>query len=523
MKGTRIVRNAAALLAGQPITWVLTLVFTVIVPRNVGPAEWGEWTIAVTVGQLALMAFDLGTNTVLLKGISRYPDDSERTLGVAFMLRLVLTPVVVLAMVGFSLLAGYSAHTRLLVSLYALAIAASYATVPVVSALQALEKMHFSAVASVLNGAIVTAGAFVIVKLLGLGVISIAFLALAAQLVSTAVLVFNLRRLIRTRIVLDLDLIGQLVREGLPYWATGGFFMLYAWLDGVMLSVMGATVENGWYGVAMRMVATPGFMLVAVTSAVFPVISRGLATGGDGSANVVGRSFRLLLTLSLPMAAGLMLLSDNLVTLLYGGWFAPAGAALAVLAFTIPPVFVATLVNQCLVAADRQIQWTVVMAGLCVVNLGLNLFTIPYFHAHYQNGALGASIALLVTDVASGAMGLILLPASLRPAVRATLPAILGAALATVVMAAVVWPLRHSFLPIPIVVGGVVFIAAALLFRVFPRDELDMLLSAPAKLARIVRPRRARRALPPPTVLPAHMPSPRAMASQSNATDAEVA
>ena len=29
------------------------------------------------------------------------------------------------------------------------------------------------------------------------------------------------------------------------------------------------------------------FLLVAVTSAVFPVISRGLATGGDGSADVV--------------------------------------------------------------------------------------------------------------------------------------------------------------------------------------------------------------------------------------------
>src|SRR3981081_1567517 len=144
MKGTRIVRNAAALLAGQPITWVLTLVFTVIVPRNVGPGEWGEWTIAVTVGQLALMAFDLGTNTVLLKGISRYPDDSERTLGVAFMLRLILTPVVVLA----------------------LAIDRSSAAVPVVSARQALEKMHFSAVAAVLNGVIVTTGAFVIVKLL---------------------------------------------------------------------------------------------------------------------------------------------------------------------------------------------------------------------------------------------------------------------------------------------------------------------------------------------------------------------
>jgi O-antigen/teichoic acid export membrane protein len=517
MKGQRIVRNAAALLASQPLTWLLTLAFTIIVPRNVGPGEWGEWTIAVTVGQLTGMLFELGANTVLLKGMSRYPDDSERALGVMLMLRLVLSPLVVLAMVGFSLVAGYSLHTRLLLAVYALGIAANYATTPALYALQALERMHFSAVVSVLNGLILTVGAFVIVKLLGAGIISIGFLALVSQLVASAVLFGNLRRFIRFRPVIDLELVKQLVHQGLPYWATGGFFMLYAWLDGVMLSVMGATTENGWYGVAMRMVSTPGFLLVAVTSAVFPALSRGLGSGGDGSADVVGRTFRLLVTLSMPMAAGLVLVSSNLVTLLYGPWFAGSGPALAVLAYTIPPVFVATLANQCLVAADRQVQWTVVMGALCVVNLGLNLFTIPYFHSQYHNGALGASVALLVTDVASGVLGFILLPASVRPAVRAALPAVLRAALATLVMAAAVYPLRHRFLPIPVAAGAVVFVAAALLLRVFPSDELDLMREAVRRLDRIVR----RRRVPPPSLVPAPAPERRAGVAPPN-TDADV-
>jgi O-antigen/teichoic acid export membrane protein len=519
MKGQRIVRNAAVLLASQPITWVLTLLFTILVPRNVGPAEWGEFTIAVSIGGLVTMMFDLGANTVLLKGMSRYPEDSERALGVLLVLRLVLAPILVLTMVVFSALAGYSAHTRLIVAIYALPVAVSSLTLVVFSALQALERMQYAAVVSVLTGLILTGGSFVILKLLNLGVVTIVFLTLGSQLVGLVVQFAALRRAQRIRFVFDLELVIQYLRQGLPYWATGSFFTLYAVLDGVMLSVLGATHENGWYGVATRMVATPGFILVAVTTAVFPSISRGLAQGGDGSAEVVGRSFRLLMSLSLPMAAGLVLVSGNLVTLLYGGWFAPAGPALAILAFTIPPVFLATMASQCLVAADRQARWTVVMGVLCAVNVALNLVAIPYFHAHYQNAALGAALALLVTDVASGVLGLVLLPASLRPAIRAGLPEILRAGLATAVMAAAVYPLRHRFLPIPILVGAVVFVAAALVLRVFPADELDTIRAGLGRLARAVLPRRS---VPPPSLLPAPVRDALAGAAQSDA-DVEVA
>jgi O-antigen/teichoic acid export membrane protein len=475
MKGQRILRNATALLAGQPITWALTLIFTVIVPRNVGPVEWGEWTVAQSLGQLASVLFDLGINTVLVKGVSRRPEEAESQVGVVLTLRLLLSPLIVLAMLGFSFVAGYSPHTRLLVGLTALSFSVTSVAMTGMYGLQGFERMHVCAFVSVLASVILTSGAVLMVKEFALGVISISVLALGSQLVAAVLQLAWLNRLVRIRPVFNLRLLLQLIRDGLPYWASRGIFIAYAWQAAIMISLLGSTRENGWYGVAFQLMSAPGFLIYAVTTALFPALSRSLVLSSEESVDLMGRSFRLLFNLSLPMAAGLALISGNLVAMLYGAWFAPASPVVIVLTLTIPPVFVATLGGTFLIAADRQWHWTWAMAGLCIANLVLNLFSIRYFHVRHSNGALGAALTLLVTDSASGVLALVLLPRNLLAAVRESARSILAAALATLIMAAMVWPLRDLFLPIPVLVGVVGFVGAALPLRVFPRDELEAL------------------------------------------------
>lgn len=482
--GQRIIRNAAAMFASQPLTWAMTLIFTVVVPRNVGPGQWGEWAVAMASGGLAKAVLDLGINTVLFKGVSRHPEVAKRAIGVVLTIRLGLTPVFVLGIVGFSFLAGYSQHTRLIVALIALSLAANYAATPFVFGLQAFERMHLTAAANVLITLILTCGAIVLVKFFALGVVSISLLALAAQAVGLVLQWLWLNRIVPVVPTLDWKMSVQLIKEGLPYWATLGFLSVYIWLDAVVLSLFGSIRENGWYGAAGSLISTLGFLPYVVTTAVFPALSRTIRLDTAEAAELAGRSFRLVSILSLPMSVGLALVAGNLVTAIYGGWFAPAGQVLSVLALTLPPVFVATLVNTFLIAADRQIQWTGVMGAMCLVNLLLNLVTIPFFHSRYGNGALGAAVALLVTDLAMGAAALMLMPARLRPAIRASVPSILAAALATGLMAVAVWPLARLFLPVPVLVGAAVFSLTALPLGAFHTDELKLVKSLPRRLAR---------------------------------------
>lgn len=484
--GQRILRNAMVIGASQPVSWALTLLFTVVVPRNVGPSEWGEWGIAWAVAIVTRSGLDLGLNTLLLKEVPRRPEEAGRWIGAVLAVRLALAPVLVAGVFGFGIVAHYPRHTWLVLAIVGISVAVSYIETPLSFGLQAMQRMPASTIAGLTANLILSVGAVVLVKFVGAGVVAIATLAVLSNLIAGVMQWRSLARDIPLRPNLDLGLITRMVRMGFPYWGSSIFFTIYVWIDGIMLSLMTPTREVGWYSVGVQVISSLGFLPYAVTTAVFPVLSASYHSDRDGNLELSARSFRLLVSLSLPMVAGLILISGKLIPTLYGDWFAPASLNVAILALTLPPVFIATLLNAFVIAADRQAQWTWLMAAVCVINPLLNLVMIPYFHHAIGNGAVGAAVAILMTDVITAVAALVLLPQALRAALRGTIPSLARGLLATLVMAAAVWPARELFPAVPIVIGVVVFTAAAAALRVFSRDEL----AAIAQFARRAVPRR---------------------------------
>jgi O-antigen/teichoic acid export membrane protein len=482
IKRAVIVRNAAVLLGAQPVTWSLTLVFMVVVPRSVGAAEWGEWAIGWAVSLIARAALDFGINTVLLKEVAKDRSRAQEYVGAAVAAKLILAAPMLAAVLGFSYIAGYSAHTRLILGIIAVTTAVSFVATPTVLALQALEKMHVNAIGSILTSAVVTVVAVLLVKFFAAGMVSITLVNFGAIVVGHALQWVWLGRSVRIRPIFRWTLMRTLLVDGLPYWASTVFLTVYVFVDGVLISIFCSPREVGWYGVASQIIATLGFLPYAVTTAVFPALTHNFRNDRGEMALLAGRSFRFLMTVGIPASVGLGLVANSLVLSIYSVPFAPAAPVLTLLALTLLPVFAATLVNGFLIATDRQVQWTWVMAGLCVVNPIINVFTIRYFHATQGNGALGAAVALLATDIATGAAAIWLLPAELRGAARSAIPAMLRSAGATALMAAVVWPLRYQFVPVPVLAGLATFLAAALALRVFPADEVAILMAVPRRL-----------------------------------------
>ncbi len=446
---SRILRNAAALFASQPITWTLSLVFLVLVPRNVGPAEWGEFVIAGSVGE------------------------ASRYLGSVLAVRLALAPLLIFAVLAFARLAGYSAHTQVIVGIVALSTAVAYIGRTAGSGLQAIQKMHINAIADVVSSVLLTAAAVALLKFAALGVVSICIVGLLATLAGQAVQWSGLSREVRLRPLLDRPFLRKLIRAGIPYWSNQFFFIVYVWIDAIILSLLTTPKEVGWYGVCVQLIGALGFVPSIITTVVFPELSRTFLEDRARMDALARSSFRLLITLSLPMVVGLALVSTTAVTTIYGGWFVDAGPVLTILAFVLLPAYISTLGNVLVIAADRQVLWTWVMGAMCVINPLLNLVTIPYFHIHYGNGAYGAAFALLATDMLTAGISLVLLPASIRAALSATAPAVLRATIATAIMAAAVWPFRSFVLPVPVLVGAVTFVTSALVLRVFPAEDLQ--------------------------------------------------
>jgi hypothetical protein len=122
------------------------------------------------------------------------------------------------------------------------------------------------------------------------------------------------------------------------------------------------------------------------------------------------------------------------------------------------------------------------MAVACVINPVMNLFLIPYFQTRYGNGATGAAISLLLTELVLGTIGVVVIRSCFNKDffVRTG-----RAALATLGMGLAVYGARELGLAPAILVGLLVYPVLAVAFRILSREEL-------AQLFEMVRARRRR-------------------------------
>jgi O-antigen/teichoic acid export membrane protein len=134
------------------------------------------------------------------------------------------------------------------------------------------------------------------------------------------------------------------------------------------------------------------------------------------------------------------------------------------------------MLNQVLIAAKRPLVWTWLMAAATVVNPLLNLWLIRACQARFHNGAIGAAVALLVTELLVLAGGVIIVGRLVLT--RTSLWRFARAGLA----AAAMWGVMHTLESFGFVVaaaaGGVSFLCLAAILRLASADELTMLRAA---------------------------------------------
>jgi hypothetical protein len=109
------------------------------------------------------------------------------------------------------------------------------------------------------------------------------------------------------------------------------------------------------------------------------------------------------------------------------------------------------------------------MAGATVVNPLFNIALIPLFQSHFHNGAVGAAVALGLTELLIVAVGIAVVG---RHVLEARSLWRLGRALlAALAMAGVMYLLRPFGFVAAAAGGGLAFLAAAVALRVPSADE----------------------------------------------------
>jgi O-antigen/teichoic acid export membrane protein len=467
-KPSRIGANISALLGSQLATWSMTLVWTLIVPRLLGPAQVSLLVLAWSASSLLAIMGGLASRTLLVKEIAARPEQGARLLAVATVIRVACVPPCILLTFVYVRLGHFSAEQVLVLWLSTGISAFLLLLEPLQAAFQAIERMQYLAYAEVINKAITT-GVGIALVLVGFKGTALVGVLLVAGGVVLALSAFWIRPYFHFDWGIDWPVIRSMLSASMSYWAFAFFFTFYLWIDSAMLALLAPPAVVGWYGVPTRLFGSLLFAPMIISTAWLPRLAAAYAESPRQLKAIAANPVELVLTLILPLSVGAALTAAPLIRLLYGDAFLPAVPVFVILAFTIVPMSLNMIVYQIMVASNRQTIWTAALAGACVVNPALNFVLIRYAQAQLGNGAIGAAISLLLTELCIAMLAIVLVRQFLefRAARR-----LLRGALATLGMAAIVGvAVRFGFVPAALA-GAISFAALALLLGVISADEL---------------------------------------------------
>jgi O-antigen/teichoic acid export membrane protein len=155
---------------------------------------------------------------------------------------------------------------------------------------------------------------------------------------------------------------------------------------------------------------------------------------------------------------------------------------MVILAFCIPPIYLNIILATVLLAAKRQRVWTIVMAIAAVVNPLFNLVLIPLTQHRYHNGAIGASISLVLTEVLMDVVGLWLVGRHILA--RRGVTRCSAAVLASAGMAGAAYLARPLGPQIALLAGFLAFGVLVPVLRVVRREELALVRAGLARATR---------------------------------------
>jgi O-antigen/teichoic acid export membrane protein len=467
----RVARNLGALVGGQIVTWTMTLIWTMIVPRALGPVDYGILVSAQSVSGVLGIVLGIGTRNYLVRETVVDGDAGPKLMGTALVLRFALTPVVGLAAVVWAHVAHDGHEATMVLYLITAMTVLTLLVEPLQAAFQAIERMKYLAYADIVKK---SAQSIVGIALVLVGSKAVGIAASMAIMAGVVVCLtaWWLRPHFRIDIRTNVSLVSRVAKQSLAYWAFGLFGMIYFWIDTIMLSLMTRSEVVGWYGAGTQLFQTLMFLPVLVQTAWLPQLVAAFVKGRRDLVETARAPVELVLILSVPITVGLVLVASPLIHAVYGPSFAQAVPVMIVLAICIPPIYLNVILASVLLAEKRQALWTIVMAAAAVVNPLFNLVLIPLTEHRYHNGAIGAGVSLVLTELLMDGVGLALVGRHVfdgRMLKRCALVCLASAGMAAVTYAA--QPLGTA---VSLAAGVATLAILVLALRVVTREELGL-------------------------------------------------
>lgn len=391
----RILSNTGWLFFDKILRMGVGLLVGVWFARYLGPGQFGLFNYAVAIIALFTAVATLGLNSIVVRDLVKYPEETNVLLGTTFLVQLIGGGIACIAAI---LTVWFLRSDNVVFMVAILGLAMVFKSTDAVRywfECKVLSKY----VVWVDNAAFLFFAVVKIVLILCSAPLMAFVWNTLAETVFASILLLVVYRFQGNRIMAwrcKLFQAKSLLRNSWPMILSGLAVMVYMRIDQIMLGSMLGGESVGIYSAALRLSEVWYFIPISIVSSVFPAIVKARTKNPHLYNERFRQLFTLMVILGVAVALPITFCSDWLVTLLYGKGFSASAQVLVAHVWTGPFVFLGVAGGRWFIAENLQkYSFYRTFAG-CVVNVVLNALLIPVY------GPVGAAVAsVLAQAVAS--------------------------------------------------------------------------------------------------------------------------
>jgi O-antigen/teichoic acid export membrane protein len=391
--------NAVKLGLGLLGSWGIALGIRIVLPRFLGPADFGILQFADGFTWVAFVVTNLGIETYVRKEVTTRPDHASEFFGGILLLGLLLGGVVLA--VSLPALAAAGKAREILVPVALLGVAQILINLNAIFAalLHTVGKVDGLSVLNVASKLVWAVGiAFALWG--GAGVPGVAAAMLVSEVVRSTILWRLSKRHAGLSFRVDTKATTAVLVASLPYFVGNASQVIYQRIDVSILSFLASDTEVGWYGAASTLAGLSLLMAPLIWWVLMPLTARAASRSNEEMLKVGRRAMEFIVTVAFPVSLFLWLGADVLIHLAFGSVYDPAVHSLRILAPTFLLTYLAMVSASLLVSFGRG--WAVTGVGIVgtLVAPALSMTLVPIFAARFGDGGagMGAATSLTITE-----------------------------------------------------------------------------------------------------------------------------
>jgi O-antigen/teichoic acid export membrane protein len=388
-----ILKNTLALSVPNLVNPLISFVLVMAIARNMGAEGLGEYSLVQSYLSLFGTFASLGLTTLIVREVSRRPEEIHLFLVNAILFGLISSLVSMGAMDAIVTLLRYDGDVTVACLVASVSIMASTAISYLEGLIRSVEKSEYIALTYLLETAVKVAACLALLWW-GYGVVTIFVVFVGTRFLAALVMFSSYINVVgRPYFRFRGDIWRLLAREALTFASIAIFSSIHLGIDQIILSKLKTVEAVGIFSAADRLVQICKSLPLAFAAALLPFLTRAYTSGSENLRSLSLSCLRYLFLTTLPVVVGTVVLAEEIITLVYGQKFAGAASVLKVQICTLIPVSVVYILAEVLIVTDHQridLALNVVAAS---VNVALCFLLIPPL------AEWGAALAGLITMV----------------------------------------------------------------------------------------------------------------------------